>query len=405
MKTLIAGTALLLASLSSTAQQQVVLKGTVTGDLKGNNKMYFYTRTMNDSAIIENGQYTYSFTFEEPVNIMLLPEYVKTQRMMYVPFGILFDQPATYTITTDIEKGMESSVVKGTETVELLGAYDKQKKAAWKKISEALSTEFGQPWMQEDNPRYPEFEKRQQALQQQYLVPVLEKLVKEHPGSYAAAYTLQSDGRSALTTAQQERMYGMLSKKMQASKSGKDFYNYIQGVKNSAVGKKIKDFTLPDPQDQNFTFSSLKGKYILIDFWASWCAPCRQSFPRMREVYSAYKDKNFEILSISIDQSKPDWLKAVKQENNPWPQVLDNKSISASGFAITGVPTTFLIGPDGKIVMKEVGFDPNGNGTMEQKLAAIFGSAVPVKEEKATKQPDTPKQGEAVKAIPMTLMQ
>jgi len=405
MKTLIAGAAILLTSISSIAQQQVVIKGTVSGDLKGHNKMYFYTRTMHDSAIIENGQYTYSFTYEEPVNIMLLPEYVREQRMMYTPFGIFFDQPATYTVTTDITKGMESSVVKGTETVELLAAYDKQKKVAWKKISETLRTEFGQPWLQEDNPRYAEFEKRQQALQQQYLLPGMEKLVKEHPGSNASAYVLQGDGRSALTTAQQERLYNMLSKKMQVSKSGMDFYNYIQGVKNSAVGKKVKDFTLPDPQDQSFAFSSLKGKYILIDFWASWCSPCRQSFPRMREVYSAYKDKNFEILSISIDQSKPDWLKAVKQENNPWPQVLDNNSISASGFAVTGVPTTFLIGPDGKIVMKEVGFDPKGNGAMEQKLAAIFGSAVPLKEEKATKQPDTPKQGEAVKAIPMTIMQ
>lgn len=405
MKTLIAGAAVLLTSISSMAQQQVVLKGTIKGDLKGHNKMYFYTRTMNDSTIIENGQYSYSFTFEEPVNIMLLPEYVLAQQMMYSPFGILFDQPTTYTITTDIEKGMESSVVKGTETVELFGAYDKEKKAAWKKISGILQTEFGQSWLQEDHPRYAEFEKRQEVLQQQYLVPVLEKLVKEHSGSYAAAHTLQGDGRNGLTIAQQERLYNMLSKNMKTSKSGMDFYNYIQGVKNSAVGKKVKDFTLPDPQDQPMAFSSLKGKYILIDFWASWCAPCRQSFPRMREVYSAYKDENFEILSISIDQSKPDWLKAVKQENNPWPQVLDNSSISASGFAVTGVPTTFLVGPDGKIVMKEVGFDPKGNGAMEQKLAAIFGSAVPVKEEKETKQPDTPKEGEAIKAIPMTGVQ
>lgn len=398
MRTWIAGAALLLTGITGTAQKKVVVNGTMNGDLKGHNKIYFYTRTTKDSAIIENGHYTWSFNFEEPVNIMLMPEYIQAQHTMYVPFGVLFDQPATYTVTTNIEQGMESSVVTGTETVVLLGTYDKQKKAAWKKISGTLTAEFGKPWLDEKDPRYNDMEKRREALQQQHLVPVLEKMVTAHPDAYATAYLLDGDGRSILTTAQQEDLYNKLTAANRSSAPAKKFYNYIQGVKNSAPGKKVKDFSLPDPAGKMIPFSSLKGKYILLDFWASWCSPCRQSFPRMREVYNAYKDKNFEILSISIDESKAGWLKAVADEHNPWPQMLDNKKEIANGaFAITGVPTTYLIDPEGKIVLKEIGFDPAGNGTMEQKLAAIFGATVPVKKVLAEKKESVP-----MKAIPMS---
>ncbi len=91
----------------------------------------------------------------------------------------------------------------------------------------------------------------------------------------------------------------------------------------------------------------------------------------MREVYKKYSSNNFDILSISTDESQEDWLKAVKEEQNPWPQVLDTKNIAQRGFAITGIPTTYLIDPQGKILMKEVGFDPNGGSEIEKKIKEI----------------------------------
>jgi thiol-disulfide isomerase/thioredoxin len=138
---------------------------------------------------------------------------------------------------------------------------------------------------------------------------------------------------------------------------------------------------------------------VLIDFWASWCVPCRKSFPHMREVYKAFKSDQFEIYSISIDQDKVAWLKAVKEENNPWLQSLDIKNVSQSGFAVTGVPSTFLIDPQGKIMAKEVGFDPNGGSEIEKKLTQLFGKKVEAKA--AAEKPDKPS---SLKAIPMASM-
>ena len=92
----------------------------------------------------------------------------------------------------------------------------------------------------------------------------------------------------------------------------------------------------------------------------------------MREVYKKFKSGPFEILSISIDEDKAAWLKAVEEEKNPWPQALDTKNISQKGFAVTAVPASFLIDPEGRIIAKEIGFDPEGGGEIEKKLQAIF---------------------------------
>lgn len=368
----IAGTLLLLLSAFTAAAQEVVINGTISGDLKGYQKLYFYSRTSRDSVMMENGKYTYRFPFKEPVVLNVFPEYVKNAGKVYVPFVVYFDQPAVFTITSDISKGMENSVVKGTETVELMGNYDRQKKAAWKKVSEELIRVFGKPWLPEQDPRSQEMETKREALSEQYLVPVLATLVEKHPDANAAAFILNSDGRTMLSVKDRERLYNRLSAKQKITKDGKAFYGFIQGLKKSAIGSTVSNFTLPDEKDESHALHEQKGKYILLDFWASWCAPCRKSFPRIREVYRQLKGENFEIISISIDKNKADWLKAVQEENNPWPQLLDNAGLSSSEFAVTGVPTSFLIGPDGKIMMREVGYDPNGGGLLEQKLESLF---------------------------------
>ncbi|RBL91215.1 TlpA disulfide reductase family protein [Chitinophaga flava] len=390
-----------LLALCSQAQnsKEIILQGDISGDLKGHHKIYLYSRTYKDSAAIVNGHYSFRIPFSEPVFLMLLPEYVQAERQMYVPFGILMDKPVTYTVTSDISKGMNASVVKGSEATELLRAYEQDKSTAWKKISTGLQQAFGKPWLQENDPQYEAFEKKQHELQQQHLLPILEKLVKEHPNSYASVYSL-SDARQIASVEQQERLYAALSKEMKTTTPAKEFHQFTEGIRNSAIGRQVKDFSLPGPDGKVIAFSSLKGKYVLIDFWASWCAPCRKSFPHMREVYQQYKDQDFIIYSISIDKSKADWLKAVAEENNPWLQSLDNINIAGGGFAVTGVPTTYLISPEGKILMKEIGFDDTGNGNIEKKLAAIFGAAVKKPEPEKIKN-----ENGTTKAIPMMPMQ
>ncbi|MNR34251.1 Thiol-disulfide oxidoreductase ResA [compost metagenome] len=118
------------------------------------------------------------------------------------------------------------------------------------------------------------------------------------------------------------------------------------------------------------SLSSFKGKYVLLDFWASWCGPCRAENPHVLKAYNKFKDKNFDILAISLDEKKENWLKAVKDDAMPWTQVSDLlgwKNQAAGYYAITAIPQNFLIDPNGVIVAKNLRGD-----RLEKELAKFL---------------------------------
>lgn len=379
MKKYILSVAALLLTTLVFAQQKkgmVVIKGTLNGDLKGYNSIYMYTRTSNDSAEIKDGHYTFSFPFSEVALKMLYPKYIQEMRQMYQPFGILIAEPGTYYVTSDISKGMNASVLKGPEPMMLYKKYDEDQGKASKKVYDVVAHIYGKDWYQieDTSANYASLHKSMDSLQEKYSLPLLKKLLQQHPDSYASGFVL-SGNREVGSIPEKEKLFNMLSARVKKSAEAQKYKDYILGLKSSNVGSTVANFILPDPSGHNLDFAKLKGKYVLIDFWASWCSPCRQSFPHMREVYKKYKSDKFEIYSVSIDEDKNAWLKAVKEENNPWLQSLDTKNISQKGFAVTGVPSTFLIDPQGKIIAKEVGFDPSGNSEIEKKLGEVLASS------------------------------
>lgn len=378
MKKFLLNIVALLITLVGTAQSKdmVTIKGIIKGDLKGYHKIYMFTRMGHDSTMIRDGHYTFSFPFSGVSMKMIYPQYVQEMHMMYRPFGILIAGPGTYEITSDIGKGMqESSVITGPQSAVLYRHFENDQDKALMKINKSLASLYGPDWyrIEESDPKYEKQQHSRDSLNELYYYPVIENLVKQHPDSYASAFVLAGSGRQVASMEKKEHLLSLLSDRMKKSAEGKKFADYIQGLKNSKIGSVVAGFSLPDPKDKEIDFNSFKGKYVLIDFWASWCVPCRQSFPHMREVYQKYKGDHFEIYSISIDENKAAWLKAVKEENNPWPQSLDTKNISQSGFAVTAVPTTYLVDPNGKIILKEIGFDASGNSELEKKIKEIAG--------------------------------
>ncbi len=126
-----------------------------------------------------------------------------------------------------------------------------------------------------------------------------------------------------------------------------------------ANGKQAPDFTAADTSGKNFTLSSLKGKYVLVDFWASWCVPCREENPNVVKAYQRFHNKNFEIVSVSLDRpgKHDDWTKAIQQDGLTWYHVSDLKywnSDIAKLYAIRSIPQNFLIDPQGKIVAQQL---------------------------------------------------
>jgi len=136
------------------------------------------------------------------------------------------------------------------------------------------------------------------------------------------------------------------------------------------TNKQAPELSLPDMNGKSITLSSFKGKYVLVDFWASWCLPCRRENPNVVEAYNKYKYKNFTILGVSLDKQKDDWLGAVEADKLSWTQVSDLKewsSAAVSTFNFNGIPFNVLVDPDGKIIAQSLRGD-----SLEKKLEEVL---------------------------------
>ncbi|MCA0429257.1 MAG: AhpC/TSA family protein [Bacteroidetes bacterium] len=161
-----------------------------------------------------------------------------------------------------------------------------------------------------------------------------------------------------------------LQKKYADDKNVKMFHEIVTKMLASALGQSAAEISLPNPDGKIISLSQFKGKYVLIDFWASWCGPCRKEMPNVVAAYAKFKDKGFEIFGVSLDQSKDKWIEAIAKDGITWPQVSDLKfwdSEPAKQYGVQSIPYTVLIDKEGKIIAKNLRGDE-----LEKKLAEIL---------------------------------
>lgn len=148
-----------------------------------------------------------------------------------------------------------------------------------------------------------------------------------------------------------------LSKKYPNNQQVMMFSKMVDNMLKLQVGQIAPEIALADTSGKIITLSSLKGKYVLIDFWASWCGPCRKEMPNVKRLYEKYKNKNFEILGVSLDRDRSAWIKAIKDDGLPWLNISDLKfweCEAARDYNVQAIPYTVLVDKDGKIIAKEL---------------------------------------------------
>ncbi|TKC56913.1 AhpC/TSA family protein [Pedobacter hiemivivus] len=209
------------------------------------------------------------------------------------------------------------------------------------------------PAQQKDTAYFKALDKQVQALRiargQKMLV-----FAKNNPNSYFALQALsESVSGYGVKSDMVLPLFNKLSEPLRLSYTGQGLYKLLNAHIVTAIGVNAPNFTQQDVNGKSVSLVDFKGKYVLIEFWASWCSPCRAESPNLLKQYASFKDKGFEILGVSVDSDKAKWLEAIKKDGLTWPQISDLKGWDNEArkvYGISGVPANFLVSPEGKII-------------------------------------------------------
>ena len=309
-----------------------------------------------DSAKVTNGKFEFNISLTTPTLAILLLDHTGTDltsRNSPKDFYRFFIEAGNATLSTT--DSISKAKLNGLEIFNV----HQQLLSSSAPIEEqlvALNKEFlSYP---EDKRRDPKFTKgfqdRYEALLAQRKEAIAAFILK-NPSSYVSLYSLNGDlATEDMSVDLVERTYNVLSDDLKKTALANAILTKLNLAKRTSIGVQAADFEAKTPEQIPIKLSNFKGQYVLIDFWASWCGPCRQENPNVVAAYETFKDKNFTVLGVSIDEKEDAWVKAVKQDGLVWTQLLDRTSEIANMYGINAIPKNFLVDPSGKIIAKNL---------------------------------------------------
>lgn len=334
---------------ATVANAQYTISGTVSG--ADGKKLYLFDDTDNtpdDSATLKNGQFSFTIkeTKEPSVHALILEG---------MDYPLLFVPDATpQQITISADKYPIASAVKGNDNTKALQEYQLKFQPLIAR-AQALNTEAS--GIASDDEAAKEAFRKKAAGFSEDVVNTGRTFIQQHPKALASLWMLINELRPRLQPDEFERLFTGLDKSLQTSKYGQSVNQYIKQLRLSGVGAMAEDFAQNDVDGKPVKLSSFRGKYVLVDFWASWCGPCRQENPTVVKAFNKFKNKNFTILSVSLDEDKTRWLRAINQDGLSWTHVSDlqgwNNGVAVQ-YGIRSIPANFLVDPQGRIVARNL---------------------------------------------------
>lgn len=370
---------LILQPLLLLAQDSFIIEGKAPAIKDGNTVFLIYIvndQKKVDSAPVQSGRFVLKGNLQYPVqatmSLNVNPFVRRPARGERVDMFSFYLEPARLKlISNDSLRNMKTvgSVINdlNAERKAMLSVTDKQFDAL-NKAYNALTNE-----QKNDKHLIDSLRKReQQILVHSYRIHLA--FARKHPNSYLGLMSVSYAAPRPEVNKEAAKVYQQLSPALKNTPLAQSVKLLLAAPGKTAIGKKAPDFVQSTPDGKKVKLSDFRSKYVLLDFWASWCGPCRAENPNVVAMYSQYKDKGFTVLGVSLDQpgQKTAWVKAIEKDQLTWTQVSDLKgweNIVAKKYGVQAIPTNFLIDPSGKIV----GHNLRGED-LQKKLAEIFAN-------------------------------